>query len=213
MELRVRDLTTAGEFAISPKGALVSVPSRLSQDGQLLAYIPSQTGKQVSYVMEQGGASERQLCVRQNLTSGHLIAIIENPSMPILDCDLSPDDKWLSLLVEKPPGDLALRIAPVRTTPTPEKDWIPVLDPSVWISSPRWSHSGDALFFLRELDDPTPGSCLEKPAGEPVVFYHAHNLTRCLIGPRWGRNFAVAKDQIIANLAQVTGNTWMGKWT
>jgi len=159
MELRVRDLLTGAESGFSPTGAAVGVPSRLSPDGRLLAYMQFLAGKWMSYLVEPGGVSGRLICedcfvygfaadatqavvrygdarvVRQDLASRRQTAIIEKSTMPISDADLSPDEGWLALLLEKPSGEYALRIAPVRESPVPEQDWIPVLDPEVWVST------------------------------------------------------------------------------
>jgi Tol biopolymer transport system component len=241
MELRVRDLLTGAESGFSPTGAAVGVPSRLSPDGRLLAYMQFLAGKWMSYLVEPGGVSGRLICedcfvygfaadatqavvrygdarvVRQDLASRRQTAIIEKSTMPISDADLSPDEGWLALLLEKPSGEFALRIAPVRESPVPEQDWIPVLDPEVWVSTLRWSPSGDNLFFLAELDgyaciwtqrlDPAT----KRPVGQPSAFYHAHSSHRSLQCPRSSRSFAVAKDHVIVNLGEATGNIWMAQ--
>ncbi|MFB3826802.1 MAG: protein kinase [Bryobacteraceae bacterium] len=241
-ELRIRDLASGAESAAGTFEPNSRTAVRFSRDGSMLGYtVEARPGKAATFAARTTGLSARQLCDRCSIlgffsntaqlavlrTPNHVLrldagagaesALLADAEGAVLDADLSPDDRWMALLIEKPDGSCGLRIAPVRTAPAPVAEWIPVLDPPVWIGPVRWSISGDGLYFLAELDG---YSCIwyapldpatKRPAGAPVAFYHAHTSRLSHAGPRGAREFTVAADRIFVNFAETSSNIWMAK--
>ena len=83
---------------------------------------------------------------------------------------------------------------------------------------PRWSPDGNVLYFVSEQDgfrciwalrlDPAT----KRPLGAAFPIFHAHEARRSLMNIGWGElQISVARDKIVFNLSERTGNIWTMK--
>ena len=50
----------------------------------------------------------------------------------------------------------------------------------------------------------------KRPVGEPLAIYHSHDPRRSIFNVDLGvQEISVARDEIVFNMATVTGNVWM----
>jgi len=100
--------------------------------------------------------------------------------------------------------------------PADSKDVIQVTDGSHFDALPDFSPDGNRLYFVSHHDG---FQCLwtirldprtKRPLGEPKEVYHFHSAQRSPTYVMFGRRMlTVAKDKIVFNMAQRTGNIWM----
>lgn len=128
---------------------------------------------------------------------------------------LSSDGRWVSFNAR------ANRMSPARvlvapaepTRAAPESAWIPIADDG---EAPGWSPQANRLYFWSNRDG---SPCLsaqrldpasKRPLGEPVSIHHFHSR-----GLSWRNlylgapDIAVARDKVVFNLGEHTGNIWM----
>ena len=147
----------------------------------------------------------------------HLFAA--NAPNALYQTKFSPDDRWTTIESVSNDMNSRLYIAPVSNNAVaPVPTWIPVGFSEGWDDKPRWSASGDLLYFLSDhdgfrclwaqrLDMPT-----KRPRGQPFPVHHFHSAR--LSPANVGLGFletAVAPDKIIINLGELTGNIWAMK--
>lgn len=107
--------------------------------------------------------------------------------------------------------------APQKVTPA-EDEWIPVTDGSTFDDKPRWSPDGRMIYFTSDRDgfrclwaqrlDPTT----QHSAGPPLPVYHFHTARRSLLNTGVLRlEIAVARDKIVFNMGEITGNIWLAQ--
>jgi hypothetical protein len=154
--------------------------------------------------------------VRQNLSTGDRAAIVKPKDGQILDADLSPDDRWLALVLGKPSGGNAIHLVPVEGTPGSEKQWVPIADENAVLNSPRWSADGNLLYFSSERDG---RPCIwaqrlhpetRQPAGRAFEVYH-EKRARYIFGPKRIWKISVARDKLVATMIETTGNVWIAR--
>jgi Tol biopolymer transport system component len=130
---------------------------------------------------------------------------------------VSPDGRWI--LVEAVPANATesrLFVAPLRDGIGPAAEaWIPVGFSNGWDDKPRWSPDGNTMYFLSDqhgflciwaqrLDPAT-----KRPRNAPFPVYHFHSARlspkNVGLGPL---DMGVARDKIVINLGELTGNIW-----
>jgi len=113
---------------------------------------------------------------------------------------------------------VALRNAPEEPPAAAADEWISITEGDSWEDKPRWSPDGNLLYFTSERDgfrciwarrlDPST----KRPRGAPFAVFHSHtarlNLMNVGLGPL---ELAVARDKLVFNMAERTGNIWMAK--
>jgi Tol biopolymer transport system component/predicted Ser/Thr protein kinase len=240
-EVRVRDMATGREKAIQASGATISLFSRLSPDGSLLAYQDLVSDKILSFVAPTGTLSAREVCescrildffsdsnfaliktgvgslVKRDLSTGESRPVLELASAKLLDAALSPDNRAMAVLLGMTDGRAAIRIVPIGEGPVSEKDGVPIAEDNRYLGSPKWSPNGNFLFYLSHRD----GNCCiwaqgldpvsRRPAGEAVGVMHSHQRRFDLNTPRGNGTLAVAKDRIIFYACEGAGNIWVAK--
>jgi hypothetical protein len=110
-------------------------------------------------------------------------------------------------------GRSQLYVAPFRKALVAEQDWIPITDGASWDDKPRFSQTGNLLFFVSDRDG---YRCLwaqtlksdMHPAGEPSVVYHSHRSSRS-IGNIFTLELGVGPDFLVFNQGEFTGNLWL----
>jgi hypothetical protein len=154
--------------------------------------------------------------VRQNFSTGDRAAIVKPKDGQILDADLSPDDRWLAVVLTKPSGGNAIYVMPLDNAPASEAKWVPIVDEDTVLDSPRWSADGNLLYFVSERDG---RPCIwaqrlrpdtRQPDGGAFEFYH-EKRARYIFGPKRWRKISVARDRLVALMGETTGNIWIAK--
>jgi Tol biopolymer transport system component/DNA-binding winged helix-turn-helix (wHTH) protein len=237
-DIWVKDLETGRETVVStpPWSAFAPV---FSVDGGRLAYrVQEKKDAVLEIVSLNSGAHERLsecttsggwssdgksvLCLGTgsarisvfNLQSKHLAGLLNHPEWSLWNPRFSPDDRWV-LFNATTPGRSRIFVAPFRQAgPIPESEWIAITD-SVWDDKPRWSPDGNAIYFISERDgfrcvwaQRLDGS--KHPVGQAIAVFHAHEARRSMLNvPMGALEISVARDRLVFNMQERTGNIWM----
>src|SRR5262249_17481492 len=141
--------------------------------------------------------------------------LLNHPSYALFQPQFSPDDRWVSFNGTAA-GRSRIFVAPVRGAGLiPESEWIAITD-SVWDDKARWSPDGNLLYFISDRDGfrciwaqrLEPAS--KRPLGPAIPIYHAHEARRSMMNVGSGPlEISVARDKIVFNMSEQTGNIWM----
>jgi Tol biopolymer transport system component len=171
-----------------------------SPDGRDILYVtpddPSGVGR-----LTLGGSPQREW--------------LTHPGYGLYNARMSPDGQWVTF--NGRPNPLAAArvfVASVRETRVIGRaEWVVVAEDG---DAPAWSPGGGLLYFWSNRDG---SPCLwaqpldpatKRPSGEPVSVQHFHSR-----GLSWKNlylgapDIAVARDTIVFNLGEHTGNIWM----
>ena len=241
-EVRRKDLATGEERVIPMRAAQWGQRPRLSPDGTALSYRDAVDGKVKAFVVTGRDAVGREVCqdcvvegfysdprfalVREesggriaklNIATGEKTTVLEAAAARFADPVLSPDDRWLAFIHEKPAARAALRIARLGADgrAAPESEWILLEESDRYLASPSWSPAGNYVYYLSERDGNCcvwarrldPGS--KTPLGEAVGAYHAHQARFQLNYPSGFGALAVARDKIAFWMSEGTGNIYL----
>jgi eukaryotic-like serine/threonine-protein kinase len=98
----------------------------------------------------------------------------------------------------------------------PEATWIPITSGEFSDDKPRFSPSGNLIYFTSDRDGFT---CLwaqrlhpqsKRPVGSPFSIQHFHTSRLSLLNGGLGNlEISVAKDKIVFNVGEIAGNIWM----
>ncbi|HEY1216535.1 MAG TPA: hypothetical protein VGE93_23160, partial [Bryobacteraceae bacterium] len=143
--------------------------------------------------------------------------VLASSKGPLYQARFSPDGKWLVFGQAVHYSTSHLFITPLQNRVAgPESEWIPIADASGWCDKPRWSPDGNLIYFISNRDG---YRCLwaqrlarhtKRPIGEPfgVMHFHSARLSMMNIGTAF-LEVDVAKDKMIFNLGELTGNIWL----
>ncbi len=130
---------------------------------------------------------------------------------------ISPDGCWVAFAAGHGP-ESRLFIAPIHGgMPAPETEWIAIADRQGWSNKPRWSPDGNLVYFVSRRDG---YYCLwaqrvslgtRQPLEAPfnVAHFHQSHLSMMNVAEA-PLEISVAKDKIVFNLSELTGNIWGG---
>jgi eukaryotic-like serine/threonine-protein kinase len=239
-EIRLADLSTGEERILPMRGVAFGQLPKLNSDGSVLSYRDIIDGRRKTFLLTGGpGAAPREVCdscriedffedpdsilisedanrlLKGDLAGGERSILVETASGKIFAPVLAPDGRWVSFILAKPDGSVALYIAPLGPQPTPEKEWIPVFEDNRYLGSPAWSPDGNKVFYLSERD----GFCCvwtqklnprtKKPEGDAQGVYHAHQARSALNFPPGNGTLSVGRDKLALWMGEAIGNIWM----
>jgi Tol biopolymer transport system component len=190
--------------AAAPEGA--GWPWSWSPDGTMLWYDPDRWPRvSPNHLYDPTGA-------RRTIEFGH-------PQHGLAFLAVSPDGRWV--LFSEPMADSMSRIvaAPVKDgKPGGEREWVVIAPPDPGVNWPAWAPSGDVIYFTSARDGfvcvwaQRVSRDTMRPLGPAVAIHHAHaaRLSISGVGPN-RRGMAAARDKVIFNMAETSGNIWMAE--
>jgi serine/threonine protein kinase/Tol biopolymer transport system component len=139
---------------------------------------------------------------------------LRHPGYGIYNPRLTADGDWIAFN-GRTDRLAAARVFIARVRPSgvaPENEWISVSEGD----APTWSPKANLLYFWSDRDG---SPCLwaqrldpdtKRPAGEPLSIQHFHSRGLSWKNLHLGApTIAVARDRIVFNLGELTGNVWM----
>ncbi len=223
--------TPADEYpAISPDGTRVAYAVRQS-DGSMPIFLVASGGgvpqqicgdcgaveqwspdsSQILYVTSDDPSGVGRLSVGASQNG----AWLKHPGYGIYNPRFSPDGGWVAFNARSdtlaPARVLVARVQ--NSVVAGEQDWIAVTEDG---DAPGWAPLGGLLYFWSDRDG---SPCLwaqrldpasKRPTGAPLSIHHFHSR-----GLSWRNlylgapDLAVARDKILFNLGEHTGNVWM----
>lgn len=238
----VKDLKTGREIALTaPRQNEVS--PILSPDGSRVAFGYAAPLRQTIVSVPFSGGKTTQLCLDcgeprawlpdgagllyQRLSpkgdsligvlepSGRSAILLQSKESALFSPSMSPDGKWLALIVRTPPNDHRITVVPIRAgSAAARPDWIPVTERGPFVNKPRWSPSGNLLYYISDRDgfvciwaarlDPVT----KKPVGDPKPVVHFHT-SRNSLDNVYGQELSVADHELVFSLGERSGNIWL----
>jgi Tol biopolymer transport system component/DNA-binding winged helix-turn-helix (wHTH) protein len=153
-----------------------------------------------------------------DVASGQSTDILAHPTHSLYVARFSPDGEWITFLAQSGPELRRLYAARLTTGPSaiPETDWIPLTDGGLSDDKPTLSPDGGLLYFTSPRDG---FMCLwaqrlepesKRPRGAAFPVQHFHSTWRSIANvPRGLLGVSVARDRLVFNLGELTGNIWM----
>ncbi len=243
-EVRLKDLAGGDERIIPMNSRQYGQTPRISPDGSALSYRDSVEGSVRTFIVKDKETSGREVCdscfilgffadpnfalvrekegrqlLRYGIATGERTVILEVISGRIVEPALSPDDRWLAFVLNKPDGRVAMYIAPLAGSPAAmpaaEKDWVLLFEDDRYLGSPAWSPAGNHLFYLSERDGACslwaqklePGS--KGADGATRLVYRPTQGGINLNFPRGNGTVAVAKDKLALWMGEAKGNIYL----
>ena len=151
-----------------------------------------------------------------DLTSSASAAILSHPAYDLDQPRFSPDGHWIAFVAAIAPDRTRIFVSPFRPGVATRPDhWVAVTEGTAWDDKPRWLDAGELVFYSnrdhfgciwkQRLEPDT-----KRPAGPASSVYHLHTLR---LSPRtlYRNDFeiAVARNTLILNLVEVSGNLWL----
>jgi Tol biopolymer transport system component len=236
----MREMEKGTEIALTATPWSESHPY-ITADGSKVLYISLEKPKPVMYVLPIGGGVRQKLCddctgpmgwspdglrilflLRgdplagshfMDVSTGTRVEVIRHPKRTVNMPRLSFDGEWLAFHLPMTDQERSpIFIAPLRSTPVAESDWIRITDGAGIEATPWWSPDGGILYFLSRRDG---FQCIwaqrlnksKRPTGAPfdIAHFHAarHRVREVGFGP------GVGADKVVLTMNETSGNLWM----
>jgi Tol biopolymer transport system component len=151
-----------------------------------------------------------------HLPTGQKTELIKHPDYSLYQPHFSPDDRWIAFVAKTGQDRSRIYIVPFSASGAHDKEaWIAVTEGENLDDKPRWSPDGNLIYFTSERDgfrciwaqrlDPTT----KRAQGPPFTVSHFHTSRRSLMNVGLGPlEMSVARNALVFNLGEVTGNIW-----
>ncbi len=241
-EVWVEDLKAGRAMALTATREDKTSPI-ISPDGSQVAFSQSAPLPESVFIVPFGGGKITQLCsdcgeartwlsngmglLYQNLfpngdsligvldLSGRTVPLVRSSDSAFFSASITRDGRWLALIERTPPNDHRIVVVPLRgRSAAARSEWIPVSELGSWVDKPRWSPSGNLLYYVSDRDgficlwasrlDPAT----KKPLGAPASIAHFHASSRS-IENTYRLELSVADDKLVFNLGETTGDIWL----
>jgi Tol biopolymer transport system component len=202
-----RENTAMPIYVVATNGG---TPQRVCDDcGEVKEW--STAGDQILYVTERDPSAVGLL----EIGARHQHAWLAHPTHGLFGPRLSSDGQWVAF------NSRTDRMAPARIfvarvrsgSVAGTNDWIEISGDG---DAPAWSPRGTLLYFWSDRDG---SPCLwaqpldaasKRPSGEPLAIYHFHSRGLSWKNLHLGEpGIAVARDKLVFNLGEHSGNVWM----
>ncbi|MGC9999056.1 MAG: hypothetical protein ABSE21_03065 [Bryobacteraceae bacterium] len=242
----VKDLTTGTETALTTSRGDKSSPV-LSPDGSTVAFTTSNSAKRPIFLVPFAGGTITQICadcgeprtwlpdgrgllyqwvspsgtsaISELQPNGETRPLVQSRESALYSPSVSPDGKWIALLVRTPPSDHRVALVPLRNgVAAPPSEWVYVTESGPWINKPRWATTGNLIYYVSNRDGfeciwaRQLNSATKQPFGEPKAIMHFHSVHNSL-GSVYDAELSVAKGKLVFNLGEASGNIWLAPAT
>ena len=146
------------------------------------------------------------------ISSGDRQTVLSHPTGNLFDARFSPDGRSIAFAAGPTAALARVYIAPLRSSPPPEREWIAVDTQAA--GDPAWSPDSSVLYFRSKRDGfhciwsqkLGPG---KQPVGAPTAILHLHSAGLGISFLKATElSVAVAKDRLTVDLGKTTGNIW-----
>jgi serine/threonine protein kinase len=175
--------------------------------------VPSDWIPDLSGILYVAGVPQ---CVfRLNLASGISTPILRNQALNLDQPHISPDGRWIAFVAAISPDRSRIFLCSLGTAAISPDRWVAITDGNSWDDKPRWLDN-DSLIYYSNRDQfgciwklqLKPGT--NQTDGIPVAVHHFHELRRSpRILYRSDFEIAVARDFVVLNMAELSGNIWL----
>jgi eukaryotic-like serine/threonine-protein kinase len=141
---------------------------------------------------------------------------LERVNADLYNFEVSPDGRWVVFRAQAA-GRSRIYIAPFSGERSPaEAAWIQITDGSTMEDKMHWSPDGRWIYTVSDRDGfqciwayPVDAET-KRPAGGPVAAVHSHGARLSIRNANLvAQDFSVARDRIVFNQGEISGNIWM----
>jgi len=141
---------------------------------------------------------------------------LERPNEDLFNFEISPDGRWMVFRAQAASRSRVYVAAFNGDQGPAENTWIEITDGSTMDDKMHWSPDGRWIYTLSSRDGfqciwayPLDGQT-KRPVGPPVAALHSHGARLSIRNANLvPQDFSVARDKIVFNQGDITGNIWM----
>jgi eukaryotic-like serine/threonine-protein kinase len=200
------------EIDVTPASA--AAPERVSREcGWCMVMEWSRNQRQIFYL--DGGDRGRAKMFALDVRSGDKTLLVGDDHYDVVDAGVSPDSRWMAFVVLSDGHARLFNASIGGGTVSNHAQWIPITPGDAWDDKPRWSFSGDILYFVSDRDG---FRCLwaqrldgatKRPLASPFPIYHFHRAGLSMMNtPLADLGLAVARNRIVFTLREARGSIW-----
>jgi len=137
----------------------------------------------------------------------------KNAGWDVGDATVSPDARFLALLLLRGDGGVEIRIVPIDGMPKTERDGFVVATDTRFLSHPRWSPGGALLYYLSQRSGVTAvwahrlDPRTRRPLDEPSLVLRLEGTMH----PRGWLGIDVARGRLLVTTSRRESNLWTGR--